>query len=174
MPVKKLGKELSEYNAVHSWMRRHFGKPSRCMKCSNPNGYRYEWANISGSYKRERSDWMELCQSCHKIMDKGSKCIRGHEFTPSNTLWRRSGHRQCRKCSLAASKKYIRKKNNSLREYKKPIRQLNVFGDVIREYATMTEASKLTNISTSSISLQMSGKYKTAGGYKWEYITNKL
>lgn len=30
---------------------------------------RYEWANISGEYKRELSDYESLCVSCHRIKD---------------------------------------------------------------------------------------------------------
>lgn len=34
---------------------------------------RYEWANISGEYKRERSDWVMLCPSCHRKIDMGKE-----------------------------------------------------------------------------------------------------
>lgn len=34
---------------------------------------RYEWANISGEYKRDRSDWVMLCPSCHRKIDMGKE-----------------------------------------------------------------------------------------------------
>jgi len=34
-------------------------------------GYkRYEWANVSGKYRREREDFVRLCKKCHCKMDK--------------------------------------------------------------------------------------------------------
>jgi len=32
---------------------------------------RYEWANISGEYKRDVSDYIQLCPSCHRKFDMG-------------------------------------------------------------------------------------------------------
>lgn len=55
------------YSAIHSWIRRKLGKASRCVKCSNPNSKRYEWSNISGEYKRDVSDWQELCSRCNNL-----------------------------------------------------------------------------------------------------------
>jgi hypothetical protein len=51
------------YYALHIWLSRNFGKASKCA-----NGHIakiYHWANISGEYKRDISDWHELCQSCN-------------------------------------------------------------------------------------------------------------
>lgn len=57
------------YGAVHQWMRREFGKASKCEFCKTETSYRYEWANKTGLYKRDRSDWIELCKSCHNTYD---------------------------------------------------------------------------------------------------------
>lgn len=53
------------YRAIHSWVVRLFGKANCCEKCHAQNAKRYEWANISGNYLRDRSDWRNLCSSCH-------------------------------------------------------------------------------------------------------------
>lgn len=53
----------------------------------------------------------------------------------------------------------------------KPIRQLDLEGNIIEEFAYATLASKKLNIDLSSIIKCCKGKHKTAGGYKWEYIT---
>lgn len=35
------------------------------------------WANISGKYLRDITDWVRLCVSCHKYFDKQKKlCIK--------------------------------------------------------------------------------------------------
>ena len=57
------------YGAIHDWVNLHFGKPSVCEHCDTRNAKKYEWANISKSYKRERSDWVRLCTSCHQTYD---------------------------------------------------------------------------------------------------------
>jgi len=71
------------YNAIHSWLKREFGLAN---KCENPNciypragsmgrilyqSKRFDWANLSGKYKRDRNDWKMLCCSCHKLYDLG-------------------------------------------------------------------------------------------------------
>lgn len=51
------------YAAIHTWLRRNLGNASRCV-----NGHiakKYYWANISGEYKRDSSDYQELCNSCN-------------------------------------------------------------------------------------------------------------
>lgn len=69
------------YRAVHSWMQRHFGKANRCDDCNDINSKRYEWANISGKYKRDLSDWKMNCSSCH---------IKYHR---RNFEWNKESHR---------------------------------------------------------------------------------
>lgn len=61
--------ELAGYGSKHSWIYRHKGKASRCIFCGVKNK-RYTWANISGKYKRDFNDYMELCYSCHKFYDQ--------------------------------------------------------------------------------------------------------
>ncbi|TXH49113.1 MAG: HNH endonuclease [Desulfurellales bacterium] len=37
-------------------------------------------------------------------------CIHGHPFDDANTYWRRSGHRDCRKCGAARAQRYMKRK----------------------------------------------------------------
>lgn len=54
------------YSGLHWWIRRHFGKAFFCSNKPNEHaGRKYEWANISGEYKRDISDWQQLCHSCN-------------------------------------------------------------------------------------------------------------
>lgn len=69
------------YGALHTWVERSLGKPQKCEnpKCKYPRlgdkgkllkaPKAYDWANISGKYRRDLSDWIRLCRSCHMIMD---------------------------------------------------------------------------------------------------------
>ena len=65
------GKEV-KYRALHSWVERELGKPSKCTNCgvTNLQGRQIHWANKSREYKRELSDWIRLCIKCHKVFDR--------------------------------------------------------------------------------------------------------
>lgn len=54
------------YSALHAWLRREMGTPTRCEKCGTDKVGRYEWHNISGEYRRDTEDYIGLCVSCHR------------------------------------------------------------------------------------------------------------
>lgn len=60
--------EKASYSAHHHWAKYHLGKASKCENCETVEG-RFEWANLSGEYKRELSDWASLCILCHRLID---------------------------------------------------------------------------------------------------------
>lgn len=76
------------YYALHDWVERNLGKPKKCSNsfCYYPRLNRknklilfptkYEWANVSGDYKRNLSDWVRLCTSCHRHYDSIKNRIR--------------------------------------------------------------------------------------------------
>lgn len=58
------------YGALHRWVESHLGKPQFCEGCGTEEANRYyEWANISGEYKRDLKDWLRLCKICHNRFD---------------------------------------------------------------------------------------------------------
>ena len=59
------------YAGLHYWVESRLGKPRHCAYCQRTDRKRYEWANISKAYKRELSDWIRLCRSCHVYYDNG-------------------------------------------------------------------------------------------------------
>lgn len=107
--------ENASYKTKHQKINKYYGKAHRCenIKCSEKSKF-YEWANISGKYKRSREDWIMLCHSCNIKMDyarrHGNKCKRGHEYTEKNTRIDKFDKRHCRECererSLEWRKKY--------------------------------------------------------------------
>lgn len=53
------------YSGIHRWIAKRLGKPTKCAKCNTTDAKRFEWANISGEYKRDFTDWIRLCAKCH-------------------------------------------------------------------------------------------------------------
>jgi hypothetical protein len=58
-----------KYRSLHGWIVNNYGKADHCDKCKTKNAKVYDWANISGEYKRDKSDYIQLCRSCHIKMD---------------------------------------------------------------------------------------------------------
>lgn len=56
--------ELS-YVGLHEWINRRLGKAKKCSNNINHISTKYCWANISGEYKKEISDWKEVCNKCN-------------------------------------------------------------------------------------------------------------
>lgn len=61
------------YHTIHKWIYKEAGSPKKCEQCGITDKSRYEWANISGEYKQDVSDWIRLCKSCHHKFDKISE-----------------------------------------------------------------------------------------------------
>jgi len=68
---KTLG--VNGYRNIHKWVVKELGQPEECVECGKDGltGRQIHWANLSGEYKKDISDWMRLCVRCHFIRDKG-------------------------------------------------------------------------------------------------------
>ena len=60
--------ENVKYQALHQWVRRNLGEPEECSFCHKKEKD-MQWANKSHEYKRNLTDWIRLCRSCHKKYD---------------------------------------------------------------------------------------------------------
>ncbi len=61
-----------KYQALHQWVSKHRGKATTCVyRDCRGNSSHYEWANISGEYRRDLNDFVQLCKSCHARYDRG-------------------------------------------------------------------------------------------------------
>lgn len=108
MPAKGYWKKYVGYVAIHIWLETNYPKKGKCKRCGTTKSKRTEYANISGKYLRDIEDYVELCTSCHRIMDNGNKCPNGHEYTKENTLLRsnRINSRSCRECRRQRVRKF--------------------------------------------------------------------
>lgn len=64
------------YIGLHNWINNQLGKPSLCENCETTSSKRFDWANISGEYKRDLDDWVRLCRRCHTLVDGIGKHLR--------------------------------------------------------------------------------------------------
>lgn len=59
------------YFGLHLWIANNYGKINRCDVCGVSSAdKKYHWANLSGKYIRNVSDWKRMCVSCHSKYDK--------------------------------------------------------------------------------------------------------
>lgn len=66
--------DAAHYKSKHGWINKHFGTPKRCEKCGTNEAPNFDWANKSGRYLRERTDWLRLCRKCHAAFDRDLRC----------------------------------------------------------------------------------------------------
>jgi len=55
------------YRELHKWVRRHKGKPGKCIDCGKPA---LDWSNFDGKYRRRLEDFVPRCRSCHIKYDR--------------------------------------------------------------------------------------------------------
>lgn len=56
------------YHSLHKWISKLSGKANKCAECGST---RYvQWANLSHHYKRDETDWKQLCAKCHQTFDR--------------------------------------------------------------------------------------------------------
>jgi hypothetical protein len=84
------GKNAS-YNSLHAWIQRQLGKPNYCQSCKTKTAKRFDWANKSGKYKRNLTDWIRLCRKCHQQYDRFNKLTakKYYVYTSKHFLARR-------------------------------------------------------------------------------------
>ena len=61
------------YATIHKWVYKVGGRPSMCSQCGTTEAKAYEWANVSGEYKQDISDWKRMCKKCHHKYDSISE-----------------------------------------------------------------------------------------------------
>lgn len=69
--------ESVSYPGLHIWVKNNYGSPDHCEHCGETKEQRYEWANLSRTYTRDKDDWMMLCVSCHRKRDNRYNRERG-------------------------------------------------------------------------------------------------
>lgn len=69
-------RDVRTYQGIHRWVVRKWGKPDFCEDCKEGGNALYHWANRSGKYLKDKSDWMRLCHRCHRVFDNRKIAIK--------------------------------------------------------------------------------------------------
>lgn len=128
------------YSGLHTWIRNTFGTANKCERCTVPAKV-YDWANVSGDYCRDRSDWIELCRSCHRKMDMDEE-------------------KRARLVEIGKMSKPT---------LKKAIAQYSIEGKFLSNFDCARTAESTLGILHSSIANNLSGRSNSAGGFIWKY-----
>ena len=75
------GNNISK-GGLHRRIEAQLGKPLICENDETHNGditKSYDWANISGEYKKTLDDWARLCHHCHMLIDNVGVKNKGKE-----------------------------------------------------------------------------------------------
>lgn len=131
-----------QYDAVHHWIKRHYGKASKCESntCEGKSS-KFEWALRKGySYARDRDNFVQLCTCCHRKYDFSEKAriavnpnlAKGHEAR------------------------------------KRPIVKLHKNGEEAGRYESLAQASKDIGCAHSSI-IDAIKSNTHVKGFKWRY-----
>lgn len=99
----------ASYNVIHRWLSHWYGRPSKCEICGTTKSKKFEWANISGKYIRDRADFKRVCISCHRVMDRKPTCKKGHALSGTNLIIYKN-HPTFRICRIC--------KNSNLRRWR--------------------------------------------------------
>lgn len=136
--------------------------------------------------RREKAsrDFKEFLQT-----EKGKEFRRRSNLAKQSKEYRLKQSIKCKKANNSPEylkkQKEIAKKMWESEDYRKAhcgsnnhrsqrVKQFDLYGNFIKEYETITQASIETGVNISKISAVCKGKRNTSGGYIWEYATSKV
>jgi group I intron endonuclease len=128
--------------------------------------------DLDGNFIKEWVSQLEV----YKILKVDiNNCLKKRNKTSGRYQWRYKGESIHLNIELVKPKKKRTKAHcnkislNKMGKGLKPILQLDLKGNVIKEWESQSKASKEMNLSISCINLCLSGRNKTSGGFKWIY-----
>lgn len=83
-------------------------------------------------------------------------------------------HRNRNRCdNRVENLEWVSTKQNSERGSGRAVKQLSLTGELIREWVTIAAAANHLSIEASSIGAAATGRIKTSGGFRWEYVSSE-
>lgn len=77
------------YRALHRWVEKNLGRPSKCKHCETTKAKKFEWANKDGKYRRNLKDYIRLCTKCHRKYDYENKIVAKKKQPKGNRITRK-------------------------------------------------------------------------------------
>ena len=159
--------QISSFGRVKSLNYKRTGKEKILKQRKDENGYlRVEICKKGGrkNYKVHRlvataflTNPNNLQQVNHKNEDKQCNCIENLEWCTQKYNINYGTHNE--RCAKALSK---------------PIVQLSLNGEFIKYWKSAKQAERKLNINCSHIGRCCKGKHKSAGKYKWKYLSDYI
>lgn len=172
--VSNLGRVKSLKRKVYAGRGKMRWQYERILSNKKENGNGYKIVNLFKNGKGKNKyihrlvaeSFLEnqnnLPQINHKDENKSNNCVNNLEYCTCqynctyNNLHIRRG---------------LKSRNNKM---SKKVYQLNENNKILKEYPSISEASRQVNISFQAISDCLNGKQKHSAGYKWKYVEKEL
>ena len=102
-------------DAIHHWIKSHFGKPDHCEVCGeHSSDRRYNWVNIKNhQYTHERSDYKMMCVPCHRKYDMTPEKIESNRKAGETRMNQISKTEKQELGQYAANKRWNRRDNGT-------------------------------------------------------------
>ena len=140
--------------------RQHIKRPwinsYKCAKqrCENPNNPRYK------DYGGRRIQFLLSKEEIEELWFRNKAWLLKQ---PSLDREDNDGHYELSNC------RFIEFDINRVKDRYKPILQYDLNNNFIREWRSITEASKKLNLDKSNMTKVLNNKINTLGGFKWRY-----
>lgn len=139
------GITFNESAKIHMWIKSRYGKANHCENDFNhmSKSGRFEWANVTGKYEKDISNFKQLCVPCHRKLD----------FT-----------------DYALNKIKARTPRFRLAEAtRKKVTAYTKLGAFYKNYSSVREAGEDLKTAPSYISTHLNGHRKSVRGYIFQY-----
>lgn len=150
----------SLYAKMHRDVRKKFDIKHTCSFCGTSDKKRYELALKKGrQYSFSVDDYVELCVPCHRQYDVTDDFKTKCKKRALNNLPDPKGERLPSQAG----------KMGGEHQTAKQIIQLNMLGDVVKVWDSISDASRALNISVPAICNCTKGLSKSSGGFIWKF-----
>jgi hypothetical protein len=118
--------------------------------------------DLQGNFIKEWKNGKEASLYSQIPSSDISQCCSNKKYTAGGYIWFYKLN-----FNIKILKQKLERLQDKYNNIKKPINQLDLNNNIINEYESYMEAKRKSKIN--NIESALSGRQKTAGGYKWEY-----